>query len=124
MHSALFGDGFDELSSAAGRQDRNVRFSPRISPRLLDAVEGLAVRRIPIAEINRLLGAEAARLGLPKPSYERVRQLVHEARDLQRNYTSAAQILLEIATLQRSPRSAEKLATLPPRPRLRDKYRK
>src|SRR6476619_7687100 len=33
-----------------------------------------------IAEINRELGRHAAALGLVKPSYARVRQLVHELR--------------------------------------------
>jgi hypothetical protein len=69
------------------------------------------------------VGAEAQRLGVTKPSYERVRQLVHEARDLRRGYVSALEILMEIATLQRAPRDYEKLATLPPRPRLRDRSR-
>jgi hypothetical protein len=101
-----------------------VRFSPRLSPRLFDAVEGLAIKRIPIAEINRQVGAEAARLGLPKPSYERVRQLVHETRELQRGYISAVEILLDVATLRRSPKAYGRLATLPQRPRLRDQYSK
>jgi len=95
-----------------------------MSPRLLDVVERLAAKNAPIAEINRLVGAEAERLDLPKPSYERVRQLVHEARELQRGYVSAGEILLDVATLRRSPKDYEKLATLPPRPRLRDEYGK
>ncbi len=33
-----------------------------------------------IAEINREVGAAAERMGLPRPSYEQVRRLVHEAR--------------------------------------------
>jgi hypothetical protein len=96
-----------------------MQFAPRLSPRLLDVIEELALGRGPIAEINRRVGARAEQLGLPRPSYQRVRELVHEARDLHRNYVSAFEILVEVATLQRSPRSADKIATLPPRPRLR-----
>lgn len=52
--------------------------------RLLDEIERLSRRREPIAEINRLAGAEAARMGLPRPSYEQVRVLVHTARRYRR----------------------------------------
>jgi BRCT domain type II-containing protein len=47
---------------------------------LLAELERLSRERKAIAEINRELGARAAALGLVKPSYARVRQLVHEAR--------------------------------------------
>jgi len=100
-----------------------VRFASHFSLRLLDEVDRLSEQRVPIAEINRRVGAKAQRLGVTKPSYERVRQLVHEARELHRGYVSALEILIEVATLQRSPRHYEKLATLPPRTRLRDRYR-
>jgi hypothetical protein len=101
-----------------------VQFAPRFSPRLLDAIERLATHRGPIAEINRQVGAEAERMGLPRPSYQRVRELVHEARELQHGYVSATQLMLEIATLQRSARDYQKLATLPERPRLRNRLAK
>ncbi len=97
-----------------------MQIAPRYSQRLLDVIEHMGMERVPIAEINRRVGAEAERLGCARPSYERVRELVHLARDLQRNYVSAVQILFEVTTLQRSPRSADKIATLPPLPRLRD----
>jgi hypothetical protein len=92
--------------------------APRISPRLLDVVERLAPRPVPIAEINRLVGAEAERLGLPRPSYQRVRQLVHEARALRRQPTRA-RVGFEYTMHARSP--DELLASLveSPRPRLR-----
>ena len=103
--------------------DDVLRFATHFSPRLLDEVEALSARAIPIAEINRCVGAKAQRLGVTKPSYERVRELVHEARELRRGHISALEIFIEVATLQRSPRHYEKLLTLPPRPRLRDRYR-
>ena len=58
-------------------------FAPRISPRLLQALVELDDPGLPVAEINRRLGREAERLGLPRPSYERVRVILHEARRLQ-----------------------------------------
>ena len=53
-----------------------VPFAPRISQRLLDELERIDDDSRPIAELHRRLGRAAARLGLPQPSYERVRQLV------------------------------------------------
>ena len=52
-----------------------MQFGPRYPARLLDVIERLSSERAPIAEINRRVGAEAERLGLPRPSYERVREL-------------------------------------------------
>jgi len=103
--------------------DDALRFATHFSLRLLDEVDALSERAIPIAEINRRVGAKAQRLGVTRPSYERVRELVHEAREARRGYTSALEICIEVATLQRGPRHYEKLIDLPPRPRLRDRYR-
>lgn len=102
----------------------NVQVSPRLSLRLLDAIERFAARKIPIAEINRLVGAEAERLGVARPSYERVRQLVHEARRFRGRHPSASRILLGIATRARSPAALAELAIRPPRDRLRDQRAK
>ena len=73
-----------------------LRFAPRISPRLLEALGRLDDRRVPIAETCRRLGAEAERLKLPRPSYERVRVLVHALRRLRRG-PSTASVLLDVA---------------------------
>jgi len=54
----------------------------RIPDRLLDALERIDDGKLPLAEISRRVGAEADRLGLTRPSYERVRQLIHESREL------------------------------------------
>ena len=35
--------------------------------------------RVPFAEVTRRVGREADRLGLPRPSYQQVRVLAHEA---------------------------------------------
>jgi hypothetical protein len=80
-------------------------FAPRLSPRLLDAIVRLDNRKVPIAETNRRVGAEAARLGLPKPSYQRVRVLVHAARLLrQRRGPSVASLLIDVSANTREPR--------------------
>lgn len=60
--------------------DGVVPSSPRISPLLLVALERLDDPYVPIAEVARQLGREADRLGLTRPSYDRVRELVHERR--------------------------------------------
>ena len=101
-----------------------MRFASHFSPRLLDEVEALSEQSLPIAEINRRVGAKAQKLGVTRPSYERVRQLVHEARELRRGWTPATEIFVDVATRTRSPRAYEELITRPPRPRLRDRYRK
>ena len=77
-------------------------FAPRISPRLLEALVRLDDRKVSIAETNRRIGAEAARLGLPRPSYERIRELVHETRRINRG-PSTLRVLAEVALRARAP---------------------
>jgi hypothetical protein len=77
-------------------------FAPRISPRLLHALARLDDRRLPFAEINRRLGAEAERLGLRRPSYQRIRVLIHGLR-LYRRGPTTSRVLLEIASRTRPP---------------------
>jgi hypothetical protein len=68
----------------------------RIPDRLLAAIERLDDRAVPLAEIARRVGAEADRLGLTRPSYERIRQLLHESRALRAERgPSALRIFLE-----------------------------
>jgi hypothetical protein len=57
-----------------------VQIAPRIDDRLLAAAARFDRRDRPIAEINRLVGGVAGALGLPRPSYEQIRQAVHEVR--------------------------------------------
>jgi hypothetical protein len=94
--------------------------APRLPQRLLDVVERLASRQVPIAEINRLVGAEAERMGLPRPSYQRVRQLVHEARAIRARPTRT-RVAVDYALRARS--QDELLSRLAdgPRGRLRDR---
>jgi hypothetical protein len=91
-------------------------FAPRISPRLVRALDRLDDRRIPIAEVNRRLGAEAERLGLPRPSYQRIRVLIHQLRWLRRGPTTA-KVLFEVALRARPPEAiADHLSGIGVRP--------
>ena len=72
------------------------KFAPRISPRLVDALERIDDDRVPIAETYRKLAAEADRQGLTRPSYERVRELVHGSRRRRRG-PSTTDVLLDVA---------------------------
>src|SRR5205085_7816737 len=79
-----------------GRDARVVRSAASVTPDLLAALEQIDDGRLAVAEIARRLGAEAERAGSPRPSYERVRQLVHELR-LERGPSRAA-LLIDVTT--------------------------
>jgi hypothetical protein len=81
-------------------------FAPRLSRRLLEAIARLDDPRLPIAETCRRVGSRAHELGLPRPSYERVRVLVHAvraARKRPRRQPSTASVLLDVALSVRPP---------------------
>jgi molybdopterin biosynthesis enzyme len=79
-------------------------FAPRISHRLLDALVRLDDPTVPIAETYRRVAAEAVRSGLPRPSYQRIRVLVHESRRLRRRRgPTTAAVLLDVALRVRAP---------------------
>src|SRR5205809_6661007 len=59
-----------------------VTMAPRIPGRLIEATGRFDDRSRPIAETYRRVGAEAERLALTRPSYQRIRELVHQARNL------------------------------------------
>jgi hypothetical protein len=82
--------------------------APRIPQRLLEAIVHLDDGRAPIAEIIRLVGTEADRLAITRPSYERIRQLIHESRRLRRRRgPTIAQVFSEAAIGTRSLDSAK-----------------
>jgi hypothetical protein len=76
--------------------------APRLSPRLLAALERFDDGKLPIAELRRLVGAEAERLGLARPSYERVRVLTHDLR-ARRAEPTTADVLWDVAWRVRPP---------------------
>jgi hypothetical protein len=64
-----------------------VEIAPRYDRRILEAVRALDDRTESMAEISRRVGAAAAQLGLPKPSYVHVRRYIvahREAEDAER----------------------------------------
>jgi hypothetical protein len=77
--------------------------APTIDPRLLAALSRLDDPRRPIAETNRRLGILADHLAVPRPSYERVRVLVHDLRTQRLTVPSAWDLLLDIAFRSRPP---------------------
>jgi hypothetical protein len=78
-------------------------FAPRIPRQLLAALVRLDDRTLPIAEIHRRLGGEADRLRLTRPSYQRIRVLLHEARRFRRHRPSTTEILVDVAFRLRPP---------------------
>jgi hypothetical protein len=70
--------------------------APRVDSRLLAAIERFDDRRRPIAETYRQIGLIAEAIGLPRPSYEQVRKLVHDRRNGRLN-PGAGEVLLDIA---------------------------
>jgi hypothetical protein len=76
-----------------------VEIAPRYDRRILEAVRALDDRTESMAEISRRVGAAAAQLGLPKPSYVHVRRYIvahREAEDAERaRRDEIRQILLD-----------------------------
>jgi hypothetical protein len=70
--------------------------APRTDVRLVAAIERLDDPTVCIAETNRRVGLVADALGLPRPSYEQIRRLVHDARRRGRR-PSTGDVLLDIA---------------------------
>jgi hypothetical protein len=91
--------------------------APRIDPRLLAAIADLDRTDQPIAETNRRVGEVAAGLGLPRPSYEQVRAVVHAARNGRRVY-GWTDALLDLSFQTASPEAVfERLVQGRPAPR-------
>jgi hypothetical protein len=82
-----------------------VRIAPRISLRLLRELERLDDPTVSIAETCRRIGAAADRLGLPRPSYQRLRVLVHEHRRLRERTASTGEVALDVMLRVRPPQS-------------------
>jgi hypothetical protein len=70
---------------------------------VLESIVRLDDRRLSIAEVNRRVGRDAQRLGYAKPSYQRVRELVHAAREARRGRNSTTRVVAEVALRIRPP---------------------
>ena len=71
--------------------------APRLDIRLIAAIERLDGSHRPIAETNRQIGLVAEALGLPRPSYEQVRKIVHAQRAGRRRSSEIGPVLLDVA---------------------------
>ena len=77
---------FGTPPAASGRDaSRGVSFREQTDPRFDAAIRRLARRGATPAEAVRRLRRMAARLDLPRPSYEHVRRIVNEERRLHAN---------------------------------------
>jgi len=93
-----------------------VTMAPRISGRLIEAIVRFDDRRRPIAETYRRVGAEAERLGLTRPSYQRIRELVHEVRNLRPRLSVSDLVRIVCEPLKGTDDGLERLAELGVRP--------
>jgi hypothetical protein len=71
--------------------------APRLDERFLRAISRLDDPSLPIAEVYRRTRKVAGELGLPRPSYERVRQHIHEVRRVKRRRKEKWDVLLDVA---------------------------
>jgi hypothetical protein len=76
--------------------------APRIGARLEREVVKLDNGKRSFAEICRLAGGAAERLGRPRPSYEQVRVLVHRSRAFRRG-PSTARVVSDVVFRVRPP---------------------
>jgi len=74
-----------------------VWIAPRYDPRIVSAVRTLDDRTQPMAEIARRVGAAAAELGLPKPSYVHLRRLILAHREEEEAARRRAEEIRQIA---------------------------
>jgi hypothetical protein len=80
------------------------RLAARIPDRLYKRLLKLDDPSRPIAETYRQLASEAERMGLTRPSYERIRVLVHQTRRWRRSRgPSTTSVLVDVAFRVRPP---------------------
>jgi hypothetical protein len=90
--------------------------APRISGRLIEAIVRLDDRGRPIAETYRRVGAEAERLGLTRPSYQRIRELVHQVRNMRPRLTVSDLVRIVCTPLKGTDDGIDRLRELGVRP--------
>jgi hypothetical protein len=71
--------------------------APRLDSRLVKVIVHLDDAAVPIAETYRRSREHAARLGVPRPSYECFRILVHDARRAKRRRRANRDTLIRVA---------------------------
>jgi hypothetical protein len=75
--------------------------APRIESRLLRAIALIDDPGVPMAETNRRARVLAAKFGVPRPSYERVRRHLRETRRAEERRREKTRILIGVATYTR-----------------------
>ena len=90
--------------------------APRISGRLIEAIVRFDDPSRPIAEIYRRVGAEAERLRLTRPSYQRIRELVHQVRNMRPCLTVSDLIRIVCTPLKGTDDGLDRLHELGVRP--------
>jgi hypothetical protein len=87
-----------------------VRSAARFPPELVRLAEQLARKDLSAADIHRAVGARAGEIGVPRPSYERTRQLVYEIR-LEPIEPRWGELLLDVDLRNRPPDAIIRKAT-------------
>ena len=90
--------------------------APRIPARLIEAIVRFDDPSRPIAETYRRVGAEAERLRLTRPSYQRSRELVHQIRDMRPRLTVSDLIRIVCTPLRGTDDGLDRLHELGVRP--------
>jgi hypothetical protein len=85
------------------------RAAPRIAWRLVEEITVLDAPGLPIAELWRRLCVRAAELGLPSPSYQQTRLLVHRSRRI-RAMPGVSDLAVDVLLRMRSPGEAGTVA--------------
>ena len=70
---------------------------PRVRKRFLKGVGKLDDRAVPIAETYRRTRDLALQMGIPRPSYERVRQQVQRSREREEERRRTRELILHLA---------------------------
>jgi hypothetical protein len=93
-----------------------VTMAPRISGRLIEAIVRFDDQSRPIAETYRRVGAEAECLGLTRPSYQRIRELVHQVRNMRPRLSVSELVRIVCMPLKGTDDALERLHRLGVRP--------
>ncbi|MGE5273086.1 MAG: hypothetical protein ACM3QU_04835 [Verrucomicrobiota bacterium] len=79
---------------------------------MIEAIVRFDDRSRPIADTYRRVGAEAERLGLTRPSYQRIRELVRTVRNMRPRLSVSDVVRIACAPLKGTDDGLERLAQL------------
>jgi hypothetical protein len=87
--------------------------APRLDRQLLERIVRLDDTSVPIAEIYRRSREHAAQLDIPRPSYECVRLLIHDARRERARRRANRETLIRVALYLDGPDALNRLDLAP-----------